>query len=114
MEDIQASLLQKLQQTFQKDVDDLIDIYIKDTKKKLKTLIKNLEDQNLQNFMAILKELRHRSVEVGAIQFSHYCLMLEIAAQEMHFKKLNLLIASLEKVFMRVQDDLELYRENGI
>ncbi len=104
---IKLSFLKELQHTFQKEVVELIDIYLHDAKRKIANLYKALEESNLSNFSAASRELRQRSIDVGAIQFSYHCLVLEIAAQEMRVESLPKLISSLEEQFLVVRQELE-------
>jgi len=66
---INISLLRELQQAFQKDICELIDIYLHDANRKIANLYKALNEANLENFAAAARELRLRSLDIGAIQF---------------------------------------------
>lgn len=114
MDCIKPFFLHQLQQLFQKDIGELIDLYLEDTTQKLTTLATTFEDKNLPSVIATARELRYHSLDVGAIQFSHCCLMLEIAAQERHFKKLLNLITFLKTVFVDVKSELEAYKQSRI
>jgi type IV secretory pathway VirB4 component len=104
---IKLSFLKELQHLFQKDASELIDIYLHDAKRKIANLYKALEEANLANFSAAARELRQRSVDVGAIQFSHYCVALEIAAQELRLECLPKLTKALENQFEIIRLALE-------
>ncbi len=103
---IQTSYLRDLQQQFQREVTELIDIYLHDAKRKISNLHKALAEENLSNFIGAARELRTRSVDVGAIQFSYLCLQLEIAVQEMRLESVTRLTHFLEKAFFAVNDAL--------
>src|SRR5437868_12433369 len=96
---IKFSFLRELQETFQKEIGKLIEFYLQDAKKKINSLRKSLEEKNLTHFKAAARELRHRSIDVGAIHFSHCCLGLEIAVQEMRIESLSSLTSLVEKQF---------------
>ncbi|MCS5712126.1 hypothetical protein [Candidatus Berkiella aquae] len=104
---IQISFLKDLQQTFQKEVRELIDVYLIDAKRKVSALYKAVEEQNLAHFKNAARELRQRSIDVGAISFSFDCLRLEMAAQEMRLESLPYLIGILEKRFVSINEELE-------
>lgn len=104
---IQISFLKELQQTFQKEVKELIDVYLIDAKKKVSALYKAVEEQNLANFKNTAKELRQHSIDVGAISFSFDCLRLEMAVQEMRLESLPYLISIIKKRFIVVNKELE-------
>lgn len=103
---IQISFLKELQQTFQKEARELIEVYLIDAKKKVSALYKAIEEQNLANFKNAARELRQRSIDVGAIAFSFDCLRLEMAAQEMRTESLPYLIGIIEKRFVDVHIEL--------
>lgn len=104
---IQTSYLRDLQQQFQKEVPELIDIYLHDAKRKIANLHKALEEENYSNFIAAARELRLRSIDIGAIQFSYYCLQLEIVVQEMRLESVLKLTILLEEAFQVVHLALE-------
>lgn len=103
---IKLSLLHKLQQTFQMNVDELIDIYINDAIKKIASANKGLKESNWPHLIAALQELRYRSIDVGAVQFSHFCLTLEIATQERRLERLDQLLVILENKFTELKEEL--------
>ncbi|MBS0285773.1 MAG: hypothetical protein JSR17_00230 [Proteobacteria bacterium] len=104
---IRTSYLRDLQIQFQKEVTELIDIYLHDAKRKIANLHKALLDANYANYIGAVRELRLRSVDVGAIQFSYRCLQLEIAVQEMRLEFIKELTSLLESEFVAVQLALE-------
>lgn len=104
---IKQDYLKRMQKIFQKDIQELIEIYISDSKKKLSELQKALSESNLSQFIVAVQELRQSSADMGAIQFSHYCLTIEIAANERHFEKLKQLMGSIESKFAKVEADLK-------
>ncbi|MGD9591952.1 MAG: hypothetical protein AB7V32_05485, partial [Candidatus Berkiella sp.] len=99
---IQFAYLHDLQQQFQREISELIDIYLHDARRKLANLHKALHDLNYTNFLGAIRELRLRSIDVGAIRFSYYCLQLEIAVQEMRLESVQKLIHFLEETFETV------------
>ncbi|MBS0289130.1 MAG: hypothetical protein JSS07_03705 [Proteobacteria bacterium] len=109
---IKRSLLRELQQTFQKDVVELIDIYLHDAKRKIANLYKALQEKHLANFVGAARELRLRSIDIGAVRFSYFCLRLEIAAQEARFECLHPLTSALEGEFTTVREALEDLKQN--
>jgi hypothetical protein len=104
---IKLSSLKDLQQTFHKEIAELIDIYLHDAKRKIANLYKALEEANIANFTAAARELRLRSIDIGAIPFSHCCLSLEVAAQELRLEALPRLALMVEKQFAFVKEELE-------
>lgn len=104
---IQISFLKELQQVFQKEVRELIDLYLTDAKRKIVTLHKAIEEQNLSNFKNAARELRQRSIDVGAISFSFDCLRLEMAAQEMRLESLPHLMSLIEQSLIPIHNELE-------
>lgn len=104
---IQISFLKELQQIFQKEVKELIDLYLADAKRKVITLHKAIEEQNLGNFRNAARELRQRSIDVGAISFSFDCLRLEMATQEMRLESLPHLLSLIEQSLIAVNEELE-------
>jgi hypothetical protein len=104
---IQISFLKELQQVFQKEVRELIDLYLADAKRKILTLNKAIEEQNLANFKNAARELRQRSIDVGAISFSFDCLRLEMAAQEMRLESLPHLLGLIEQSLVPIHEELE-------
>jgi hypothetical protein len=104
---IKLSYLKDLQQLFHKEIAELIDIYLHDAKRKIANLYKALEESNIANFTAAARELRVRSIDIGAITFSHRCLSLEVATQEFRLEALPQLALMLEKQFMFVKEELE-------
>lgn len=104
---IKLSVLQKLQKVFQKDLGELIDIYLEEAKRKFTHLYQSIEENNIAKLIDTVQELRYRSVDVGALQFSHYCLSIEIAAQECRFESLKKLLALLENQFSICMQQLE-------
>jgi len=104
---IQISFLKELQQIFQKEVRELIDLYLMDAKRKITTLHKAIEEQNLMNFKNAARELRQRSIDVGAISFSFDCLRLEMAAQEIRLESLPHLLGLIEHSLVAVNEELE-------
>lgn len=104
---IKISMLRDLQQEFQKEMSELIDLYLRDAKKKIANLYRALEEENLNNFQGAARELRHRSLEVGAVEFSYYCLSLETAVQELRLESLHQLTTAVEKCFHRIRRELD-------
>jgi acetolactate synthase small subunit len=111
---IKLSYLREHQKIFQKDLRELIDIYLADGKRKIVALKKAFEDNNRENFAGALQDLRYRSIDIGAHQFSYYCLSLEIAANEMRIDSLPRLIAFIEKSFDQVQAELERLKNTSL
>lgn len=104
---IQLQYLKKLQQTFQKDSGELIDIFLNDITKKIAVIQKAFEKKDWPNLKKELEYTRYRSIEIGAIQFSHYCLSLELAVQEMQIPKLPSIIEKFKVNFLIIQKELE-------
>lgn len=94
---IQFSFIKELQQIFQKNISELIDIYIDEAKKKFFVLCKAYDEGNLLSVIDTARELRHRSVDIGAIPFSFLCLNVEIATQELNHPRVQQLIAAMKK-----------------
>lgn len=111
---IKISSLKEHQKTFQKDVSELISLYLLDAKRKMNALKKAFDERHWENFLGALQELRHRSVDIGAHQFSYYCLTLEIAAIEMQLHQIPHRIAWLEKAFAEVEAELLRIKEMGL
>lgn len=109
---INLSLLQTLQEAFQKDICELIDIYLHDANRKIINLYSALNEMNLENFIAAAQELRLRSIDIGAIQFSYHCLSLEMAIQEMRLESLERLTAMVAQQFVGVSKALMQLKEN--
>lgn len=107
---IKLSFLRELQQLFHKDAGELIELYVNNSKKKIAMLYKAVEEDNLSNFKAAAQELRHRSLDIGAIQFSYNCLALEMAAQEMCIERLPRLISLVESQFGQMYKELEMIK----
>lgn len=103
---IDFQLLLAFQDCFQKDLIELIDIYISDAKKKFATLNKTLAMKNLKNFATAARELRIRSLDIGAVRFSHACLSLEIAVQEMRLESISRYLNQLEQQFTNIETEL--------
>ncbi|MBN9288801.1 MAG: hypothetical protein BGO43_01360 [Gammaproteobacteria bacterium 39-13] len=110
---INISLLRELQQAFQKDICELIDIYLHDANRKIANLYKALNEANLENFAAAARELRLRSLDIGAIQFSFRCLALEMAIQEMRLESLEPLTAMVEQQLTPVLKALALIKNKA-
>src|SRR5579872_1240121 len=104
---IKLSLLNELQEIFQKEAGELIELYLQSAKKKIATLYKALEELNIPNFKAAAQELRLRSIDIGAVQFSYYCLGLEMAVQEMCLERLPELTTFVEDKFRQIYQELE-------
>lgn len=111
---IDLSLLKALQQAFQKNVSELIDIYLHDANRKIANLHKAIQETNIENFTAAARELRQRSLDIGAIQFSYHCLALEKATQEMRLERLEQLLILLEKQFIPVSKALTLLKQQSL
>lgn len=103
---IYTQLLNEFQVAFQKDLAELIDLYLIDARKKFSNLLSALETKNLENFTGAARELRRRSMDVGAIPFSHCCLALEISTQEMRLEHLKKIVFQLENQFNDVEQEL--------
>lgn len=103
---IQTAMLQSLGETYNRNLTELIDLYLVDAKRKINQLNKALEQKNYDSLCACAKELRARSAEIGAIHFSHLCLLLEINIQEMRYTGLPSLLEKLEQHFALVQQEL--------
>jgi primosomal protein N'' len=108
---IKLSSLEKLQSLFQKEKGELIDLYIQETQQKMSQLYAALESNNISKLAHIAQELRYRSVDMGAIQFSHYCLSIEIAAQECRLESIKKHLALLENQFTIIKDYFETLKE---
>jgi len=104
---IRLSFLHELQQGFQKNFSELIDLYLQDAVKKVEALRTALKEKNISHLASAARELRGRSIDIGAIPFSYCCLHLEMAAQEMHLEILDSLISTLEVSFSELTDALE-------
>lgn len=111
---IKISSLKEYQKLFQKDVSELINLYVLDAKRKINALKKAFSEKHWENFLGALQELRHRSVDIGAHQFSYYCLQLEIAAIEMQLLEIPHRIALLERAFNEVEEELERIKESPL
>lgn len=105
---IKLSLLKKLQHAFQKDASELIEIYCQDAQKKMLELQKSLDKQQWDNFASSLSELRYRSIDIGAVQFSHLCLNLEIIISEQRYPHLNVAFEHFLTQFERVYAELKI------
>jgi hypothetical protein len=92
---------------FQKEAGELIELYLQNSIKKIATLYKALEEYNIDNFKAAAQELRLRSIDIGAVQFSYYCLGLEMAVQEMCLERLPQLTSLVENKFRQIYLELE-------
>ena len=104
---INLSLLRELQSLFHKEASELIELYVNSARKKIAMLHKALEEENLDNFRAAAQELRYRSIDIGAVQFSFCCLSLEMAAQERCIERLQQLTVLLENQFHSIYQELE-------
>lgn len=103
---IQTAMLQSLSAIYNRDLSELIDLYLIDAKRKISQLSKALEQKNFEELNTCAKELRARSAEIGAVHFSHLCLMLEINIQEMRHAALPSLLVKLGKHFELVHQEL--------
>lgn len=103
---INFKLLRDFQIIYQTNINDLIDLYLRDAEKKFSQLSKALHSGKVQEFISSARELRKRSLDVGAISFSYICLSLEIAGQEMRLENLDNIIQLLEEQFVSVKAEL--------
>ncbi len=110
---IKISLLHALSETFQRETDELIEIYLQEAKRKISILHSALSQCNITNFIATARELRLSSLDMGAIQFSHHCLSLEIAAAEMRLESLPSLISFIENQFIGICHSLNRLRKQS-
>ena len=108
---IQTAMLQSWSAMYNRDLSELIDLYLIDAKRKISQLHKALEHKNFEDLSACAKELRARSAEIGAIHFSHLCLMLEINIQEMRHAALPSLLEKLGQHFELIHQELIELRE---
>lgn len=106
MPDVDLSYLNELQATFQKEAGELIDFYLQDATKKIANLFQALQETDLDHFKEAARELRYRSIDIGAIDFSYTCLSVEIAAQEIRLDLLPNLILLLKKKFESIHQTL--------
>lgn len=104
---IKIASLKEYQKCFQKDLGELIQLYLMDGKRKITALKKAFEEKHWENFIGALQELRYRSMDMGAHQFSFYCLTVEIAALERQQHRIPYLIIWLESAYIEVQKELE-------
>lgn len=104
---ISIASLEKLQSLFQKDRQALIAIYLEEAERRVRALYHALDHHNTAKLIHHAQELRHRSQDIGAIQFSHACLGVEIAAQEYRFNVLHEYLAFLENQFTITREHLE-------
>jgi hypothetical protein len=98
--------LQDFQVVYQTSLNELIDLYLRNAEKKFPQLHKALSAGKMQEFISSAKELRNRSLDIGAVNFSHTCLSLEIAGQEMRLENLSLIVQMLEKQFLVIKGEL--------
>lgn len=103
---INTRLLSDFQVAFQKDLGELIELYLIDARKKFSSLLSALEAKNIENFTGAARDLRRRSLDVGAISFSHSCLALEISTQEMRLEHLKKIVFQLESQFNEIEEEL--------
>ena len=104
---IKLSSLREHQRLFQKDISELINLYLMDGKRKITALKKAFAEKNWENFLGAIQELRYRSIDIGAHQFSFYCLSLEICALELREFLIPNMIHFIEQSFLEVQKELE-------
>lgn len=104
---IKIASLREYQKCFQKDLGELISLYLLDGKRKITAINKAYQEQHWENFTGALQELRYRSMDIGAHQFSFYCLTVEIAAIETQLHRLPQLLIWLENAFTQVEKELE-------
>ena len=103
---INFKLLQDFQVVYQTNINELIDLYLRDAEKKFSQLNKSLNAGKIREFISSAKELRNRSLDVGAVGFSHTCLGLEIAGQEMRLENLPRIVQLLEEHFLSIKKEL--------
>lgn len=103
---IDFNLLSELEQGFQKNLSELIDLYLKDAIRKIEQLQKAYQDKNFKSILNAAKELRNRSMDVGAIKFSFNCLSLELAIQEHRSETVPQLINVICRNFEQVSSEL--------
>lgn len=103
---IQIKALETLEELYNRDLKDLIDLYLHAARLKIANLHKTLSQKNYENLASEAQELRFRSTEIGAIQFSHLCLSLEITVQEMRIDHLQSGIERLEQNFQLIEKEL--------
>ena len=108
---IKLPILEKLQSLFQKDKNELIDLYLDDATLKISHLFQALENNNFLKLGQYAQDLRHRSIDIGAIQFTHFCLTIEIAAAEHRFESIRHHLALLENQFRIVKEYFETLKE---
>ena len=103
---INFNALTELEHGFQKNLSELIELYLKDADKKLEQLQKANHENNLKNILCGVRELRNRSMDVGAIQFSFNCLNLELAVQERRLESIAGLLKQIITNFTQVSTEL--------
>lgn len=103
---INFQMLLEFQDCFQKDLSELIDMYLSDSHKKFDQLSKALEACNFKAMQTAARELRKRSIDVGAIHFSHACLGLELALQEMRLERIQHFVSQLNTQFLQIEHEL--------
>lgn len=103
---IDLRLLNEFQVSYQTDLKELIDIYITDALKKFDKLENTLDMGNITEFLSTARDLRSRSLDIGAVRFSHSCLGLEVAAQEHRIHVLAPFIEYLQCQFQHIQTAL--------
>jgi len=103
---INFKLLQEFQIIYQTNMNELIDLYLCDVERKFSQLYKALQSHKIQEFASSARELRCRSLDIGAVQYSHMCLSLEIAGQEMRLENLNNMLKLLEEQFSPIKAEL--------
>lgn len=103
---INFKLLQEFQIIYQTNMNELIDLYLRDAEKKFSQLYKALQAHKMQEFVSSARELRIRSLGIGAIRYSHMCLSLELAGQEMRLENLGHILQLLEEQFIPIKTEL--------
>lgn len=104
---INFQILLAFQDNFQKDLVELIEIYLSDAPKKFLTLNKTLASKDFRSFSSAIRDLRCRSLDIGAVQFSHACLGLELAMQEMRLECIPHFLHQLQSQFLHVEKELQ-------
>lgn len=103
---IDMNSLLALQDLFQKNLVDLIDVYLQDAQKCLDRLIVNIRNQNSSALQKAAKDLRCSSLDIGAIQFSHLCISIEMAAQEHRLNHALTIYKEIVESFIHVREAL--------
>ncbi|HET9843832.1 MAG TPA: hypothetical protein VFP93_04175 [Gammaproteobacteria bacterium] len=107
---VNLSVLKKLALFIQKEINILIDHYVKDSQKLMEKLKVHITNADLKHIQRTVRDLRQSSQEIGAMQFSFLLLSLEIAVSEYRVREWQPAYNKIEQYYNWVIDELATIR----